>query len=198
MKKTIKFCFMLAIIPATMFVSCKKDDTTTATTTTPTSKPSLYDTLGVFLETNGPSTGTLGNAVTAGAGAKINSASGRPFGEDAIAATVDQFLTNVLGDAKINGRFTNANAKALRLNLIDQICAATGGGCVYKGLDMKTAHSSKNTDTKAAVTMITADEFDALVGDLVKAMTSLKIPSGVQGSIAGFLLPMKSQIINNN
>src|SRR5262245_47999810 len=63
------------------------------------------------------------------------------LGEEAgITAVVDQFLANVVADARINHFFANVDAARLRKLLIEQICAGTGGPCTYTGRDMKTTH----------------------------------------------------------
>lgn len=117
-------------------------------------------------------------------------------GINAITAVVDQFLVNVISDPVINGRFSNANAEALRLHLIDQICEATGGPCIYKGLSMKEAHSTA-TNPGADVANITAEEFNALVGDLVNALNALNVPADLQNELLGLLAPMQSDIVGN-
>ena len=54
---------------------------------------------------------------------------------------VDQTITNVAADRRINKFFAHAHIPRLWHNLADQICAATGGWCIYMGQDMKTAHA---------------------------------------------------------
>src|SRR4051794_12295097 len=61
-------------------------------------------------------------------------------GKDAITKVVDEFITNVAADKVINKRFAKTDIKKLKGNLVDQICAATGGPCKYTGKDMKEAH----------------------------------------------------------
>ncbi len=114
----------------------------------------------------------------------------------AITAVIDQFLVNVISDPVINHRFTNANAEALRLHLIDQICEATGGPCIYKGLSMKDAHSTA-TNPGADVANITVEEFNALVADLVNALNSLGVPQDLQNELLALLAPMQSDIVGN-
>ncbi|MCS6916585.1 MAG: group 1 truncated hemoglobin [Chitinophagales bacterium] len=117
-------------------------------------------------------------------------------GINAITAVVDQFLVNVISNPVINSRFSNANAEALRLHLIDQICEATGGPCIYKGLSMKDAHSTA-TNPGADVANITVEEFNSLVGNLVDAMNALSVPADLQNELLGLLAPMQSDIVGN-
>ncbi|MBZ5593686.1 MAG: group 1 truncated hemoglobin [Acidobacteriia bacterium] len=61
---------------------------------------------------------------------------------DGIATIVDAYLKGVRADpqfARFSGRGTDSLVRAKQL-LKDQLCAMTGGPCVYMGRDMKTAH----------------------------------------------------------
>ena len=61
---------------------------------------------------------------------------------DGIAKITDEYLKGVRADpqlARFIGRSTDSLVRARQL-LKDQLCAMTGGPCVYIGRDMKTAH----------------------------------------------------------
>jgi truncated hemoglobin YjbI len=112
-------------------------------------------------------------------------------GLEAISAVVDQFLANVVADSRINGFFaatvqSPARVQRLRQNLIDQVCAGSGGPCEYKGRDMKSAHVGL---------AITDVEFDALVEDLVKALDQFKVPTAEKAALIGVLAPMRGDIV---
>ena len=107
-------------------------------------------------------------------------------GKEAIAAVVDDFIGNVAADARINKRFANANIPRLKMLLVEQICAASGGPCTYTGRDMTTAHTGMN---------IQSAEFDALVEDLVKSLDKFKVPDKEKGELLGILGPMKPDIV---
>lgn len=112
-------------------------------------------------------------------------------GVSAISAVVDKFLSNVVADNNINARFAPTVAdpfrtQLLRNNLIDQICAGSGGPCQYKGKTMLEAHQGMN---------ITTAEFNSLVGDLVAAMNSLNVPQAEQDDLLAILGPMQSDIV---
>src|SRR5262249_25594191 len=62
-------------------------------------------------------------------------------GYDSIQAVVDEAIKNIAADRRINWFFKGANIQRLRRQLADQICAASGGPCVYRGRDMKSAHA---------------------------------------------------------
>ena len=106
-------------------------------------------------------------------------------GKDAITAVVDEAIGNVSADARINQRFVSAGSSALTKNLVELICARTGGPCTYAGRDMSAAHEGMN---------IRDDEFDALVEDLVKALDKFKVPAQEKAEVAVILGQMKSAI----
>jgi hemoglobin len=107
-------------------------------------------------------------------------------GKGAITAVVDDFVGNVAADKRINGFFAKADVPRLKGNLVDQICQATGGPCVYKGKDMKTAHKGMG---------ITDGDFNALVEDLVKSLDKFSVPAKEKGELLGILGPLKPQIV---
>jgi hemoglobin len=109
-----------------------------------------------------------------------------------ISLVVDKFISNCATNNFIKGRFAATASDPYRLqffryNLIDQICAGSGGPCTYKGKDMKTAHTGMN---------VSAPEFDTLVVQLINAMNTYSVPSKEQNELLGVLGPMKPDIIN--
>ena len=109
-------------------------------------------------------------------------------GKDAITAVVSQFLTNVLADDVINARFKNADPAGLKQKLIDQICQATGGPCTYTGKTMLAAHTGMQ---------IKDEEFNALVGDLKKALDQFKVGAQEQNDLLTALGGMKGDIVGH-
>jgi hemoglobin len=116
-------------------------------------------------------------------------------GHAAVELVIDTFLTNVLEDPEINGRFAVTDAAVLRGHLIDQVCQATGGYCTYTGRSMLDAHTGMN---------ITEDEFNFLVGDLLRALDTLGVPysegldgSGLADALLLALLGMKGDIVGH-
>jgi len=107
-------------------------------------------------------------------------------GKPAITAVVDQFLANVAADSRINGRFATTDIPKLKGHLVDQVCMASGGPCIYKGRDMKTTHAGMK---------ITNGDFGALVEDLVAALDKFKVLAQEKGELLGLLGPMKKDIV---
>lgn len=110
-------------------------------------------------------------------------------GKDAITAVVDEFVANVAADKAINKFFAGADIPHLKKMLVEQICEATGGPCKYSGMDMKSAHKGMG---------ISNAEFNALVGDLVKALDKFKVPEKEKNELLGALAVLKGAIVEKN
>lgn len=107
-------------------------------------------------------------------------------GKDAIVAVVDDFVGNVAADKRINSFFAKTDIAHLKMELVDQLCAATGGPCTYTGRDMKTAHAGMGVKSK---------HFNALVQDLGKSLNKFKVPKKEQKELVAILAPLKSDIV---
>ena len=107
-------------------------------------------------------------------------------GYNAISAVVDDFVANVAADKRINKFFANANVPRLKARLVEQLCQASGGPCIYSGADMKTAHAGMGVRNR---------DFNALVQDLGKSLNKFKVPKAEQKEIASVLLPMRKDIV---
>ena len=107
-------------------------------------------------------------------------------GKAAITAVVDQFVTNVADDKRINARFSTTDIPRLKKNLVDQVCMASGGPCTYSGRDMTTTHAGMK---------ITAADFNALVEDLVASLNKFKVSETEKKELLGILGPMKKDIV---
>lgn len=107
-------------------------------------------------------------------------------GKPAIVAVVDDFVANVAADNRINHFFAHTDIPHLKAELVDQICAGTGGPCQYTGRSMKEAHQGMG---------VSGDDFNALVQDLQKSLNKFKVPDKDQGDLLAVLGPMKSDIV---
>jgi len=108
-----------------------------------------------------------------------------------ITAVVDDFVGRCAADSRINGFFKATAADPARLakfkmNLVDQICQASGGPCKYTGKSMKEAHAGMGVGTA---------DFNALVEDLVAALDKFKVAEADKNALLGVLGPMKGDIV---
>jgi hemoglobin len=126
------------------------------------------------------------SASITGAAAHTTTLYKRLGGYNAIQAVVDQAIKNIAADRRINRFFKGANIPRLRRQLADQICAASGGPCVYSGRDMKSAHAGMGIESR---------HFDALVQDLGKALNKFRVPAREQRELVALLAPTKKDIV---
>ena len=107
-------------------------------------------------------------------------------GAPVVASIVDSFVERFADDTRVAPTFAKTDIPRLKKNLVDQICAGTGGPCTYTGRDMKTAHAGMGVRNR---------DFNALVQDLGKSLNKFKVPKAEQKEIASVLLPMRKDIV---
>jgi len=110
-------------------------------------------------------------------------------GAPAISALVDALVAEYKADPGISSRFDLPPAELgyLRERLIEQLCAATGGGCQYTGLPMSDAHSGM---------AISQSEFDAFMQATARAMTKVGVNNDHQRTLASVLEGMRGEIVD--
>jgi hemoglobin len=130
-----------------------------------------------------------GLGATAGAQQKPPSLYKRLGGYDSIAAVVDEFLGRMLADKQLSRFFTGASTDSknrIRQLVVDQICAATGGPCVYIGRSMRAAHDGLN---------ITENDWQAAVGHLVATLDKFGVPQKEKDELIGAVATLKPDIV---
>ncbi len=110
-------------------------------------------------------------------------------GYDAIAAVTDDFLGRLATDPQFKPFFTGHSTdsiKKIRQNIVDQLCAATGGPCDYVGRDMKTAHAGLG---------ITQKDWDASVKLLVATLDKFNVPVKEKDEVLSAIDGLKKDIV---
>jgi hemoglobin len=111
----------------------------------------------------------------------------KAFGEKAgLVLLMDDFMTRLLADPRTGPHFKPANQQHVKAQLVDQLCALSGGPCVYKGADMKTSHAELD---------IKKSDFHALVEVLQHSMDAKGIAFATQNQMLALLAPMHRDII---
>lgn len=111
----------------------------------------------------------------------------KAFGEKpGLVALMDDFMVRLLADPRTGPHFKPSNQQRVKEQLVDQLCALSGGPCVYKGADMKSAHA--NLEIKKS-------DFHALVEVLQQSMDARGIPFRTQNQMLALLAPMHRDII---
>lgn len=107
-------------------------------------------------------------------------------GQKGLTALVEDFMSIVLSDARINHTFTEASIPRVKLMLVEQFCELTGGPCKYSGKDMRSSHATLN---------VTRAQFNALAEDLQIAMERANVPFREQNKLLAKLAPMQRDIV---
>ncbi len=121
--------------------------------------------------------------------AKPDSLYKRLGGYDALAAVTDDFLGRLAADPQLTKFFVGTSTNSLnriRQLVVDQLCNATGGPCVYIGRDMKTAHAGLN---------ITDADWDVSVKHLVATLDKFKVPAKEKGEVLAAISALKADIV---
>jgi len=110
-------------------------------------------------------------------------------GYDAIAAVTDDFIQRLATDEQL-ARFFGGHSKdslgRLRQLVVDQVCFATGGPCVYIGRDTKTAHAGLG---------ITNAQWDRSVEHFVATLDKFKVPEQEKNELVGVVAKLKADIV---
>jgi hemoglobin len=110
-------------------------------------------------------------------------------GYDAIAAVTDDFITRLATDKQLGRFFVGASEnskKRIRQLVVDQLCEATGGPCIYIGRDMKSSHKGLG---------ITEEDWNIGVKHLVATLNKFKVPEAEQKEVAAALSGLKADIV---
>jgi hemoglobin len=110
-------------------------------------------------------------------------------GYDAIAAVTDDFIGRLASDKQLARFFAGHSQDSLmkiRQHVVDQICVATGGPCVYTGRDMKTSHKGMG---------ISEAEWNQSVTYLVATLDKFKVPAKEKGELLATVSTLKKDIV---
>lgn len=110
-------------------------------------------------------------------------------GYDAIAGVVDEFINRLATDKQLS-RFvvglSNDSKKKLRQHVLDQLCEAAGGPCIYTGRDMKTVHEGLG---------ITEDDWNIAAKHLVGSLEKFKVPQKEKDEVVAIVTSLKKDIV---
>ncbi len=148
----------------------------------------LMSTLAVVAAAQQPMNAS--DADASGGGQMKKSLYARLGGYDAIAAVVDDFIGRLVADKRFTKFFvghSEDSLKKIRMHVIDQLCAAAGGPCLYIGRDMKASHHGLG---------ITSDDWDASAKHLVESLDKFKVPKAEKDELLAFVGTLKKDIVD--
>jgi hemoglobin len=110
-------------------------------------------------------------------------------GYDAIAAVTDDFFVRLSHDATLACFFGGLSRDSLgkfRQHVVEQICFATGGPCVYTGRDTRTSHAGLG---------ITEAEWNTTVNHLVASLDKLKVGDREKNELLATVSTLKKDVV---
>ena len=110
-------------------------------------------------------------------------------GYDAIAAVTDEFITRATNDKQLS-RFlvglSTESKKRLRKLIVDQLCEAAGGPCIYTGRSTKAAHAGLG---------ITESDWQLTVKHLAAILDKFKVPEKEKNEFLALASSLKGDIV---
>jgi hemoglobin len=110
-------------------------------------------------------------------------------GYDALAAVADDFLGRLASDPTLQPFFVGHSANSvqrIRQLLVDQLCNATGGPCVYIGRDMKVTHAGLG---------ITKAQWATFIHHLEATLDKFKVGAREHTELLGALGAMEKDVV---
>jgi len=132
---------------------------------------------------------TLLAACSDATGAQQRTLYQRLGGYDAIAAVTDDFIGRLLGDptfARFFPGLSTDSKKHLRQLVVEQLCQAAGGPCIYTGRTMKASHAGL---------AITEGEWNAAAGHLVASLNKFHVGAKEKDEVVAFVVTLKPDIV---
>jgi hemoglobin len=111
-------------------------------------------------------------------------------GYDALAAVSDDFIGRLVSDPVLRRFFdpfsTDSKARIRQL-VVEQLCMATGGPCVYTGRPTKTAHAGAGISEK---------DWDASVVHLTATLDKFNVPAKEKAEVLTLVATLKPDIVD--
>jgi len=110
-------------------------------------------------------------------------------GYNALVAVTQDFIGRLATDPSLSKFFVGLNdTSKLRVesHVVDFLCKATGGPCIYTGQDMKTAHTGLH---------ITEADWNTSAAHLTETLNKFKVPQKEQDEVFAAISGLKSQIV---
>ena len=101
-------------------------------------------------------------------------------------AIVSDLIDRAAQDRRTRRSFEKVNLGRLKRLLAIQLCALTGGGCLYEGDNMRDAHGGLG---------ITEAEFFDMVDELRSCLRAHAVPLRERNELLVLLAPMKRDIV---
>lgn len=105
---------------------------------------------------------------------------------EGIDSIVLELIYVIAEDERVKERYRGVNMNRFKKGLSDYICVLASGPCQYAGDSMQQIHAGHQ---------YTNTEFNAIVGDLIKAMERKKIPVATQNQLLSLLATSYKDVV---
>jgi len=110
-------------------------------------------------------------------------------GYDSLAVLTDDFVGRLTRDRTLVRYFTGVNDEAkgrMRQLMLDQLCAASGGPCVYPGRDMRSAHQGLG---------LREADWAVTIGHLIASLDRFKVGPKEKDEVLQWVSRLKRDIV---
>lgn len=111
-------------------------------------------------------------------------------GYDALAAVTDDFLGRIAKDPKLSRFLSGISTDSLgriRQHIVENLCASTGGPCVYTGRTMKASHAGLG---------ITREDFQQSAVLLTQTLDKFNVPAAEKAEVLAFVGTLEKDIVD--
>jgi len=110
-------------------------------------------------------------------------------GYDSLAVLTDDFVGRLTRDRALSRYFSGVSDESkgrVRQLLLDQLCAASGGPCIYPGRDMKTTHQGLGIGER---------EWAVTIGHLIASLDKYKVGPKEKDEVLQWVSRLKRDIV---
>ncbi|MRG59553.1 group 1 truncated hemoglobin [Agromyces sp. CFH 90414] len=107
-------------------------------------------------------------------------------GAPAVTAVVNRFYELVVGDERLAGYFDGIEMVRLKRHQVALVSQVMGGPVEYSGRDLRAAHANMG---------ISADDFAAVAGHLIAALTEAGVPADIIDRTVGAVAATQPDIV---
>ncbi|WP_127792237.1 group 1 truncated hemoglobin [Agromyces sp. LHK192] len=107
-------------------------------------------------------------------------------GAPAVTAVVNRFYELVLADEQLAGYFADTELVRLKRHQVALVSQVMGGPVAYEGKDLRTAHAGRG---------ISADDFGAVAGHLIAALTEAGVPADIIDRTVGAVAATQPDVV---
>lgn len=107
-------------------------------------------------------------------------------GEEGVRVITENFIRQIARDDRVIDHFEDSSVERFREKMHEHLCLVADGPCVYTGDTMVDTHTGMG---------VTEGDFNAIVEDMMAALTEAGVPIGTQNRLLARLAEFYSEIV---